>query len=120
MGSEKDPLIPKDVALTDSGRPVVTIIDRSPCMAARPLLLRGGGAVQMMVRVLRAPSPLNVEACMAPQHLEGEPDCRTIPLPPDASEVLLPPVVRITVWPSEPAKGTCADAEEDILLALNY
>ena len=109
-----------EVELEHSGRPVVTIIDRSPCMAARPLLLRGGGAVQMMVRVLRAPSPLNVEACMAPQHLEGEPDCRTIPLPPDAAEVLLPPVVRITVWPSEPAKGTCADAEEDILLALNY
>ena len=80
----------------------------------------GGGAVQMMVRVLRAPSPLNVEACMAPQHLEGAPDCRTIPLPPGAAEVLLPPVVRITVWPSEPAKGTCADAEEDILIALNY
>ena len=31
-----------EVELEHSGRPVVTIIDRSPCMAARPLLLRGG------------------------------------------------------------------------------
>ena len=106
--------------LEHSGRKAELIIDRSPCMAARPVLLRGGGAITMMVRVLRAPSPLLVEACVPPQRPDDEPDCRTLPLPPDGAEILLPPVVAVTVGVSKPAPTTCAEAEEDILFAINW